>query len=126
MNSFLSFNLTNAFLIFFSFVMIASCSESEEARIAREKAESKAAKVRIESCESRNLRACEIDPEFTYCGIKYGDSVLGSGCTSKIRNKSFSERIAFCKAEVKGEVREMCLIEEYGCAAVTGDIYCDK
>lgn len=106
--------------------MIASCSESEEARIAREKAESKAAKVRIESCESRNLRACEIDPEFTYCGIKYGDSVLGSGCTSKIRNKSFSERIAFCKAEVKGEVREMCLIEEYGCAAVTGDIYCDK
>lgn len=126
MNSFLSFNLTNTFLIFFSFLMIASCSESEEARIAREKAESKAAKIRIESCESRNLRACEIDPEFTYCGIKYGDSVLGSGCTSKIRNKPFSERIAFCKAEVKGEVREMCLIEEYGCAAVTGDIYCDK
>jgi hypothetical protein len=126
MNSFLSFNLTNTFLIFFSFVMIASCSESEEARIAREKAESKAAKIRIESCESRNLRACEIDPEFTYCGIKYGDSVLGSGCTSKIRNKPFSERIAFCKAEVKGEIREMCLIEEYGCAAVTGDIYCDK
>ena len=126
MNSFLSFNLTNTFLIFFSFVMIASCSESEEARIAREKAESKAAKIRIESCESRNLRACEIDPEFTYCGIKYGDSVLGSGCTSKIRNKPFSERIAFCKAEVKSEVREMCLIEEYGCAAVTGDIYCDK
>jgi hypothetical protein len=126
MKSFISLNLTNTFLIIFSFLVIASCSESEEARIAREKAESKAAKIRIESCESRNLRACAIDPEFTYCGIKYGDSVLGSGCTSKIRNKPFSERIDFCKAEIKGEVREMCLIEEYGCAAVTGDIYCDR
>ena len=58
-------NLTNASLIIISFLMIASCSESEEAQIAREKADSKAAKIRIESCESRSLGACAIDPEFT-------------------------------------------------------------
>ena len=58
-------------------LLISACSESEEARIAREKAESAASKSRVESCVSRNIRACDVDPEFTYCGIVYGDNVIG-------------------------------------------------
>ena len=114
-------------------VLISACAESEEARIAREeariareKAENAARESRVESCVSRNIRACDVDPEFTYCGIVYGDNVIGSGCTSKIRNKPFNERAQFCKEQVEDNVYTMCLIQEYGCKAITGDLNCDK
>lgn len=117
-------NKFRVLIIFTCVLFISACGESEEAREKRLKAEREASKFRIESCESRSLRACEIDPEFTYCGIKFGENVIGSGCTSRIRNMPFSEGVDFCKAQIKSEVREMCLIQEYGCAAITGDVNC--
>ena len=114
------------FFILLSLLVISSCGESDEDRLERQKSEREAAKSRYKSCEARSLRACEVDPEFTYCGIKYGENVIGSGCTSRIRNIPSLERADFCKAQIKDAVNEMCLIQEFGCKAITGDINCDK
>jgi hypothetical protein len=44
----------------------------------------------VDECKS----ACRSDPEFTYCGTKYGLDVVGSGCVSEMRNiaSSMNER----------------------------------
>ena len=70
--------------------------------------------------------SCASDPVFTYCSHNYdNNSILGSGCTSVVeRQGSFSRQIAFCQQESLKSVREICLIEIHGCAAVTGKINC--
>jgi len=85
----------------------------------------------FESCfkktRSQVSESCAADPVFTYCSMMYESyEIIGSGCTSRVKNKGGpSEQREFCESEVLRDVRQMCEIEVYGCAAVTGDINCN-
>ena len=70
------------FLIFL--VALAGCETREEKDLRISKAHDKcydeSYKASIEACEA----TCEADPKVAYCGIVYGDKVVGSGCSLTI------------------------------------------
>ncbi len=57
--------------------------------------------AQIESCISNDERrcksACTYDRVGMYCVNTYGDNILGSGCTSEIKNLSFADGLAKCE-----------------------------
>jgi len=81
----------------------------------------------IERTKSQLSRSCAVDPVFTYCSLMYDSyEIVGSGCTSRVKSMGGrSKQIEFCESEVLRDVRQMCDIEVYGCAVVTGDINCN-
>lgn len=107
-------------------IILSGCGPSEEERKAAQKQRESAAMDRCESTMTSNIeRSCRADPEFAYCSLNYERSkIIGSGCTSRIKNLPINERDDFCIEESLRTVGRACAIEVYGCTAVTGDINC--
>ena len=116
--------MRNIALILSLGLLIVGCGPSEEEKRKEEALKRQADRDSVSSCVSRVMSACDRDPVFTYCGIKWGNNVIGSGCTSQVKNKPISERAEFCKSGIRYEAERDCEIQVYGCAAVTGDINC--
>lgn len=106
-----------------------SAEEIEAKREAAEEAERAADRRAMDSCRdtmTANIeRSCRSNPKFAYCSLNYDSSeILGSGCTSRINNLSYTEQVELCTNESLKKVEKACGIEVFGCAAVTGDINC--
>ena len=106
-------------------LFIIGCESAEEIE-AREKAATRAALSSCKDTMTSNIRrSCSSDPEFAYCSLNFDSSqILGSGCTSRIKNLSYTEQVKMCTNESLKQVTRACAIEVYGCAAVTGDRNC--
>jgi hypothetical protein len=106
-------------------LFLIGCESAEEIE-AREEAATRAAMSSCEDTMTSNItRSCSSDPAFAYCSLNNDSSqILGSGCTSKIKNLSYTEQVKMCTSESLRQVNYACAIEVYGCAAVTGDINC--
>ena len=97
-------------------------AQEERDKVAREKA--------LDSCvdnlTSSITRSCQSDPVFSYCSLNNeSHEIIGSGCTSRVKNKGgYANQVEFCKKESLTSVQRTCMIEIYGCAAVTGNINC--
>lgn len=73
---------------------------------------------------SRYESSCRANPEFTYCSIAF-ENQIGSGCTSRIRAVGGQvEQGEFCIEQLRPIINRQCLIENFGCAAVTGSVSC--
>lgn len=115
-------NLTGAiemkFRIIYSLVAILfliGCESAEEIE-AREKAATRAAMDScIDTMTSSIRSSCSSDPEFSYCSLNYDSSeILGSGCTSRIKNLSYTEQVKMCTNESLKQVNMACATEVYG------------
>jgi hypothetical protein len=51
----------------------------------------------ISDSERQCKRACSYDRVGMYCSNTYGDNILGSGCTSEIKNLSYADGLAKCE-----------------------------
>lgn len=79
------------FLIFA--LMLAACESKEEVERRRQAAVDSC----INSYERKCKSACQRDPKFMYCSTKYGNDVIGSGCSSMMNSLSNSEQISKCE-----------------------------
>ena len=113
-------------LVLLATLFLSGCGPSEEERAAAQKQYEVSAMESCKSTMTSNIESsCRADPEFAYCSFNYDQSeIIGSGCTSRIKNLPFSEQADFCIKESLRTVRRACAIEVYGCAAVTGNINC--